>query len=86
MAELIFGARNLRGHLLARHQAAAERERLIVELQQARARVKTLRWLIPICSKWPQHGKAAFRQFTVNLAFIAWPGWRRSQEYECYPR
>jgi len=50
MTGLIFGARNLRGHLLARHRAEAERERLIAELQQALASVKTLKGLIPICS------------------------------------
>jgi hypothetical protein len=34
----------------ARQRAEAERERLIGELQEALAKVKTLRGLIPICS------------------------------------
>jgi hypothetical protein len=50
MTGLVFGARNLRGHLQARQRAEAERERLIAELQKALANVKTLRGLIPICS------------------------------------
>jgi hypothetical protein len=50
MTGLVFGARNLRGHLQARQRAEAERERLIAELQEALANVKTLRGLIPICS------------------------------------
>ena len=50
MTGLIFGARNLRAHLLARQRAEAERERLIAELQGALASVKTLRGLIPICA------------------------------------
>jgi hypothetical protein len=47
---LVLGARNLQGHMRARQRAEAERERLIVELQEALANVKTLRGLIPICS------------------------------------
>jgi hypothetical protein len=47
---LIFGARNLEGHVQARRRAEAERERLIGQLQEALANVKTLRGLIPICS------------------------------------
>jgi hypothetical protein len=47
---LVFGARNLRSHLRARQRAEAERERLIAELQEALANVKTLTGLIPICS------------------------------------
>lgn len=50
MTGLIFGARNLRSNLKARQQAEAERERLIAELQEALANVKTLTGLIPICS------------------------------------
>ena len=50
MTGLIFGSRNLRGHMQARQRAEAERERLITELQEALANVKTLRGLIPICS------------------------------------
>jgi hypothetical protein len=50
MTGLIFGARNLQGHMQARRRAEAERERLIAELQEALANVKTLRGLIPICS------------------------------------
>ena len=50
MAGLIFGARNLEGQARARQRAEAERERLIEELQQALANVKTLRGLIPICA------------------------------------
>ena len=50
MTGLIVGARNLQGHFQARQQAEAERERLIAELQDALARVKTLRGLIPICA------------------------------------
>ena len=50
MTALVFGARNLRGHLQARQRAEAERERLIAELQEALANVKTLTGLIPICS------------------------------------
>jgi Protein of unknown function (DUF3365) len=50
MTGLVAGARNLEGHARARQQAAAERERLITELQQALANVKTLRGLIPICA------------------------------------
>jgi hypothetical protein len=47
---LIFGVRDLRGHIRARQRAEAERERLIAELQEALANVKTLTGLIPICS------------------------------------
>jgi hypothetical protein len=50
MAGLVFGMRSLQGHMRARQQAEAERERLIAELQEALANVKTLRGLIPICS------------------------------------
>ena len=50
MTGLIFGARNLLGNLRARQRAEAERERLIAELQEALANVKTLTGLIPICS------------------------------------
>lgn len=50
MTGLLFGARNLQGHMQARQRAEAERERLIAELQEALAKVKTLRGLIPICS------------------------------------
>jgi hypothetical protein len=47
---LIFGARNLAHHASRLQQAQTERERLILELQDALANVKTLRGLIPICS------------------------------------
>jgi hypothetical protein len=50
MTGLIFGARNLQGHIRERQRAEAERERLIVELQDALAKVKTPRGLIPICA------------------------------------
>ncbi len=50
MTGLIFGARNLQGHIQARQRAEAERERLIAELQEALANVKTLSGLIPICA------------------------------------
>jgi hypothetical protein len=50
MTGLIFGSRNLQGHMRARQRAEAERERLIEELQEALANVKTLKGLIPICS------------------------------------
>ena len=50
MTGLIFGARNLRAHLQARQRAETERERLIVELQEALTSVKTLKGLIPICA------------------------------------
>ena len=50
MTGLIFGMRNLRGHRHARQWVEAERERLIAELQDALANVKTLRGLIPICA------------------------------------
>ena len=50
MTGLSFGARDVRRHLRARQQAEAERERLIAELQEALANVKTLRGLIPICA------------------------------------
>ena len=50
MTGLVFGARNLRGHLQERKRAEPERERLIAELQEALANVKTLTGLIPICS------------------------------------
>ena len=47
---LIFGVRDLRGHIRARQRAEAERERLIAELQEALVNVKTLTGLIPICA------------------------------------
>ncbi len=47
---LIFVVRDLRGHIRARQRAEAERERLIAELQEALANVKTLTGLIPICA------------------------------------
>jgi hypothetical protein len=50
MTGLSFGARNLQGHIQARRQAEMERERLIAELQDALANVKTLSGLIPICA------------------------------------
>lgn len=50
MMGLIFGARNLLASLQARQRVEAERERLIAELQEALANVKTLTGLIPICS------------------------------------
>ncbi len=50
MTGLVLGARNLQGHVQARQRAEAERERLIAELQQALANVKTLSGLIPICA------------------------------------
>jgi hypothetical protein len=50
LTALIFGARNVQGHLRAQQRAEAERERLIAELQGALANVKTLRGLIPICA------------------------------------
>ena len=40
----------MQGHVQARQRAEAERERLIAELQQALANVKTLSGLIPICA------------------------------------
>jgi hypothetical protein len=50
MTGMIFGVRDLRGHIRARQRAEAERERLIAELQAALANVKTLTGLIPICA------------------------------------
>ena len=50
MTGLVFGARNLQRHTQAGQRAEAERERLIAELQEALANVKTLRGLIPICA------------------------------------
>ena len=50
MTGLIFGARNLQGHIQGRQRAEAEQERLIAELQGAVANAKTLRGLIPICA------------------------------------
>ena len=50
MTGLTFGGRNLQRHDQARQRAEAERERLIAELQEALANVKTLRGLIPICA------------------------------------
>jgi hypothetical protein len=50
MTGLIFGARDVQRHTGARQRAEAERERLIAELQDALANVKTLRGLIPICA------------------------------------
>ena len=50
MTGLIFGARNLQGHMQAQQRAEADRDRLIAELQDALANVKTLRGLIPICA------------------------------------
>ncbi len=50
MTGLVLGTRNLESHARARQRAEAERERLIAELQQALANVKTLRGLIPICA------------------------------------
>ena len=50
LAGLILGARNLQALAQARQRAEAEREALIVQLQEALANVKTLRGLIPICS------------------------------------
>jgi hypothetical protein len=50
MTGLLFGAGNLRGHVQAQQRAEAERDRLIAELQEALANVKTLRGLIPICA------------------------------------
>jgi len=50
MTGLIFGARNLQGHMQAQQRAEAERDRLIAALQEALANVKTLKGLIPICS------------------------------------
>ena len=47
---LWLGKINLQSHGAARQRAEAERERLIGELQQALANVKTLRGLIPICA------------------------------------
>jgi hypothetical protein len=47
---LLLAAISLRWHLRARQQVEAQRERLIAELQEALANVKTLRGLIPICS------------------------------------
>jgi len=47
---LAVGARHLRKHVEARQHAEGERERLISELQQALATVKTLDGLIPICA------------------------------------
>ena len=40
----------LQAHLIEREQAEAEREKLIVELREALANVKTLRGLVPICA------------------------------------
>lgn len=50
MTGLIFGAHNLQGHIRAQRQAEVERDRLIAELKEALASVKTLRGLIPICA------------------------------------
>jgi hypothetical protein len=50
MTGLSFGALNLQSHLQARRRAEAERERLIGDLQEALANVKTLSGLIPICA------------------------------------
>jgi len=50
MTGLVLGARNLQGHVQARQQAEGERERLIAELQEALANVKTLSGLVPICA------------------------------------
>jgi hypothetical protein len=50
LAGLLFAAASLQKHLQARQRAEAEREQLIVKLQEALANVKTLRGLIPICS------------------------------------
>jgi hypothetical protein len=50
MTGLVFGARKLQRHTRARQRAEAERERLIAELQDALAKVKTLGGLIPICA------------------------------------
>jgi Protein of unknown function (DUF3365) len=47
---LYCGALDLRRHARARRQAEAERERLITQLQDALAEVKTLTGLIPICA------------------------------------
>ena len=47
---LTFGGRNLQANLQARKRAEAERERLIEDLREALASVKTLKGLIPICS------------------------------------
>ena len=50
MTGLVLGTRDLRSNLKARQRAEAERERLIAELREALANVKTLKGLIPICS------------------------------------
>jgi hypothetical protein len=50
LAGLLLAAISLRRQLRARRQAETDRERLISELQQALANVKTLHGLIPICS------------------------------------
>jgi uncharacterized protein DUF3365 len=50
MTGLVFGAKDLRRHVRALQKAETERERLIVELQEALANVKTLTGLIPICA------------------------------------
>jgi hypothetical protein len=47
---LFLAAASLRRQLRARQQVETERERLISELQEAIANVRTLRGLIPICS------------------------------------
>ena len=50
LAGLFLAAASLRRQLHARQQVETERERLISELQEALANVRTLRGLIPICS------------------------------------
>ena len=47
---LRMGARDLQRHALARKRAEAEREKVIADLEQALAEVKTLSGLIPICA------------------------------------
>ena len=47
---LVVGSRDIVRDITERRQAEAERERLIVELQQALEEIKTLKGIIPICS------------------------------------
>jgi hypothetical protein len=70
MIGLIIGVRNAQGHLRARRRAEAERERLITELQDALAKVKTLRGLIPICSscKMIRNDQGSWTQLETYLA------------------
>ena len=90
---LFLTAASLRRQLHARHQVETERERLIAELQEALANVKTLRGLIPICSSckkvrndqgyWTQletylSGNAPTRSSATAFAWIVSGGFTRT--------